>query len=334
MTVAYDDEGRPLSLIDIRPMDLADILDSTIRIYRANPWTFIALLAAFISIPTLINQIADAYIEPAMRDMLMMQMQGGSLEDALAIAKSSRVTNSVIAIAATGPLLFFLIPLAQASIVHAVSETLLGRHAAFADSIRAIWPKAGSIILAYLLYTFVILIFFVPFLLFLGIPYDHPEIALIVIGFFVVFLVCFFFMFFFWIKFLFIPHAVVLDGEGALGSLKRSYTLTSGYWWRTFGIYFVVMLVVSIVIYLLSLLGILIDKGLTTVPGITLDFGIVVKSMVTTMVSLIINPITLIAQVLLYYDLRIRKEGFDLLLLASSLGGEKDGEVGEINSSL
>ena len=43
--------------------------------------------------------------------------------------------------------------------------------------------------------------------------------------------------------------------------------------------------------------------------------------------QILIVPIGAIAYILLYYDLRIRKEGFDLQMLANSIGSDQ----GEIN---
>jgi len=83
-------------------------------------------------------------------------------------------------------------------------------------------------------------------------------------------------------------------------------------------------LLVGIVVSLLGLSGNLLDFLIKPLPGMTEGLSIFIQSILTTMIYLVINPITLIAHVLLYYDLRIRKEGFDLILLAESLGPEKD----------
>jgi hypothetical protein len=320
MTVAYDDEGQPLSLIDIRPMDLADILDGTIRIYRRNPWTFIAILTAFVAVPVFITQLANSYIEPAVFQMMKIAGAGGALE-ALNPLRTRTVTIALITLASMQPFVFFLVPIAQAAIVYAVSETLLGRLPTISESIRAISPKLWTIVLAYLVFIGIILIFYIPFLLFFAVPPDHPDIIPILIGFLLVFIACFFFIIFFILKFLFIPHSIVLDGASVWGSLRRSYTLVSGHWWRIFGIYLVIGILVGIVVSLLGLSGYLVEMLLRKIPSVTAGTTIFIRSVITTVIYMVINPITLIAHVLLYYDLRIRKEGFDLVLLASSLGG-------------
>jgi hypothetical protein len=45
-----------------------------------------------------------------------------------------------------------------------------------------------------------------------------------------------------------------------------------------------------------------------------------IASSIKNMLSVLVRPVTIIAIVLLYYDVRIRKEGFDLQVMAAALG--------------
>ncbi len=47
--------------------------------------------------------------------------------------------------------------------------------------------------------------------------------------------------------------------------------------------------------------------------------------LIAIIVQILIVPIGAIAYILLYYDLRIRKEGFDLVMLANSIGSGQGG---------
>lgn len=51
----YDEEqtgnAQSESLIELRPMDLGDILDGTIRVYRSKPWLFVSIIAVLAGIP-------------------------------------------------------------------------------------------------------------------------------------------------------------------------------------------------------------------------------------------------------------------------------------------
>lgn len=322
MTVRYDENGQPLSLIDIRPMDLADILDGTIRVYRRNPWVFIIILAVIVGVPIFITQFANYYIQEAITQA-QIHLAEATSESAMEALRAFRAPETVTAAAVIGVvniLMFFLTPLAQAAMVHAVSETILGREVGFVESLRAIREKIWRVILAYVLYVIIMFAFFLPFLLFVVIEPLSPHRAGLALGLFLLFPVCFFFLFYFIVKFLFLPQAIVLDDVGAVEALKRSFRLTSGYWWRIFGIYLVVAVLVAIVVSLLNLLVYVVDWGMAQIVQAEY-LSLAVGSLVKTVINVVVNPITWIATTLLYYDLRIRKEGFDLVLLAASLGG-------------
>ena len=323
VVVRYDENGQPLSLIDIRPMDLADILDGTIRVYRRNPWVFIVILAVIVGVPIFITQFANYYIEEAINQARTHLLQG-TPEGAAEALRAFRARETVTAAAVIGAvnfIMFFLAPLAQAAMVHAVTETILGREVGFVESLRAIREKIGTVVIAYVVYVLIMFAFFSPFLLFVVMEPLNPQKVGLGVALFLLFPVCFFFLFYFIVKFLFITQAIVLEDVGAVDALRRSFRLASGFWWRTFGIYMIISILVAIVVSLLNLFVYVVDWGLGLLPVVTEYLSLAIGSFIKTVISLVINPITWIATTLMYFDLRIRKEGFDLVLLAASLGG-------------
>ena len=50
------------------------------------------------------------------------------------------------------------------------------------------------------------------------------------------------------IRLLFYPYAIILDNSKAVDSLKRSWRITKGRWWKTFGISFLIGLITLLVI--------------------------------------------------------------------------------------
>lgn len=318
---AYDENGEAQGLIDLRPMDVGDILDATIRVYRQKPWVFMGIIAVIVGLPLYVQQIANEYFNNALMGILQSLERG---PEAINAFYSEEFIYPSIAMFVVGTIMFFVAPLAQAAMVYSVSETILNRDAGIWDSIRVIWPRAWKIILAYLLYVLILMVFFLPFFIFLVIAPLTPDRIILLVGSLITFFFCFVFIFYFMIKFLFIPQAVVLDDVGAVNALRRSFSLTSGYWWRTFGIYILILLIVSIIIGLLTRSIDLVEIGMRAIPGITETVSIAIGSIIATAMSIAINPITSIATTLLYYDLRVRKEGFDMLLLSDSLKGEED----------
>lgn len=329
MTFEHDENGLPLSLIDIRPMDLGDILDSTIRVYRRRPWVFLSILAVIVGIPMMITQTSTAYVQSLFQEL----WKSG---DPAVWAEISNLVTSREYLTATGfmlfggIILFFLAPIAQAAMVYAVSETILGRMVGLKQSINAIMPRAWKIIQAYILYFLISLgVFAIPGAAMVALIPGEPEVYDLSVGasfgiFGLLFLiaVC---MTFLTIKFIFIPHAIVLDNTGVIAGLRRSFTISNGYWWRTFGIYMIISVIIGIINSLLGQTVKLMGWGLSMLPGVDSMIIVAANGVVMTIISIILNPITFIATTLLYYDLRIRKEGFDLILLAESMG-ESSGE--------
>ena len=108
------------------------------------------------------------------------------------------------------------------------------------------------------------------------------------------------------------PAVVTIEGEGGIGALKRSYVIVKGYWNKAFFavvLLAVLQLIVASLIYSMS-------KMLGAFPGITE----VSEFLSILLPLLIIEPFKIAATTLLYYDLRIRKEGYTLQTMADEIG--------------
>ena len=100
--------------------------------------------------------------------------------------------------------------------------------------------------------------------------------------------------------------AIMLEGRGARGALSRSTDLVRGSWWRVFGILLVLGLTLGIISFLVgAVLGIVaVVLGIGSSPVFTAAGGV--------LVGILIGAFTLISQVVLFYDLRTRKEGLNV----------------------
>ncbi len=113
---------------------------------------------------------------------------------------------------------------------------------------------------------------------------------------------------------IFTPSVVILEGLGGFAALKRSKDLAHGYNWRNLGV-ILLMLIILVVIGAIigAIYGLLVGLLL---PPATHAFLIRILQAV---VNLIGGTITLTMIVLLYYDLRARKEAYDAAALAEDL---------------
>jgi hypothetical protein len=107
--------------------------------------------------------------------------------------------------------------------------------------------------------------------------------------------------------------ALFAEGIGPVKALGRSWNLVRDNWWRTLGILFIVGIMVSLIQTALAVLF----GGITAVvPGLSDDIRAGLLTTVTTVVDALVGAIQPIAIIMLYLDLRVRKEGLDLDQLA------------------
>jgi hypothetical protein len=130
-----------------------------------------------------------------------------------------------------------------------------------------------------------------------------------------------------WTKLSLVPSALVLERLPLGKAIRRSWSLTGGFFWRTFGIELLVAVIVgvaasiveapvTIVVELLTLFanptGVSTSaSSLTTVFGATEIASSIATAIAETVTAIIASAST----ALIYIDLRIRKEGLDLELV-------------------
>lgn len=117
------------------------------------------------------------------------------------------------------------------------------------------------------------------------------------------------------------PVTIMVEDEGAAGSLGRSRDLVSGRWWSVFGV-ILIMVILQIIISLV--LGAVVGAGsFFSGPTELITSGDIALSTVASTISqILIAPFTAVVITVVYFDLRVRKEGFDLDQLARRMGHE------------
>ena len=111
-------------------------------------------------------------------------------------------------------------------------------------------------------------------------------------------------------------YAVVIEGKGPIAGLGRSWNLVTGSWWRVFGIGVVFAIIIIVVVLIIS-----VPIGIAGGLALGEEGAAIVGGLIGAVVTVIVTPFGYIAGTLLYFDLRVRKEGFDLDQLAAETGG-------------
>jgi hypothetical protein len=176
---------------------------------------------------------------------------------------------------------------AAAATIHLISETYLGGELAPGEALRRAMPLVPRLIVLSLLWTLLVgvglVLLFVPGLILLS--------GLVLA-----------------------TQSMVIESLGSpTAALGRSWGLTKGHRLRMFGLLCAVgaMLVIPMVG-----IGMVLELALSVGPG---EGGELVTQAVGAVLSLVLMPLFYCMLTVAYYDLRVRKEGFDLELLAASL---------------
>jgi hypothetical protein len=108
-------------------------------------------------------------------------------------------------------------------------------------------------------------------------------------------------------RFFAVRQSVVLEDQGAFGALGRSGRLASHNYLRILGTLLLVAILTTVV-------------NLGSALLINLQPSKVIANVFATVVTILIYPILGITETMLYFDARIRNEGFDVEYLAATVG--------------
>jgi uncharacterized membrane protein len=181
---------------------------------------------------------------------------------------------------------------ATAATVFIVSESYLGRPLSAREALRRSTPYIGRVLVCSLLMTMAVGLGFLLLLL----PGVILAVGLV----------------------LAIPAVVLEPRTSASGALSRSWELTRGARWRIFGLGFTLLVLLYVpVVAITGLFAFLLPRSAGMFSGGSV--GMVAVIAIGGLVQMFIYPLFYCVLTVTYYDLRVRKEGFDLELLASTL---------------
>ena len=266
----------------LRPLGVGEIIDHSLAIYRRQFGALVTITLSANAVPLLL--------------MVYLMTSGGILERPLLYI---------------GILLLSIVlgALATAATVFLVSETYLGNSisggAAINRATRFLWRLIALTMMLSLVVGLGVVIFFLPGLL----TASSVLLALAVIPAFITALVIF-------TGLLVSTPALVLEDATPGVALSRSWQLTRGFRWKMLGLVIVVGIIIAIPSIAMSFLR---GGGMAMQPMGEFSTGDVLWEIAAQFISTLIYPLLYCALTVAYYDLRVRKEGFDLELLESTL---------------
>jgi len=269
--------------VELKPLEIGDILDTCFRLYRANFLKFILIAA----IPQIFIFIANG----AWRYFIFF------------FSTSDTGSTPFIFFPLVGAIPLFTIGwflqlVATGALAWAISERYLGHGIEVKEAYRyvfkRIWPLIGALILSTLMIGAGFLLLIIPGILFT-----------------------------LWLTF--ITQAVVIENCSVIEAMSRSRNLARGNLGKIFVIallYWIIAVVIAGILQApVLILGIILGMLRDAQSGTLLAIGLQVMQIASQSISqILVNPIYMISFTLLYYDIRVRREGFDLQVMAENLG--------------
>lgn len=287
----------------LRPLRLGELLDRAIRLYRGNFLTFIGIIAV-VYVPLMVLQSSASAL------MSSSILRGVSTPDEL--FSNSAYWIGLLSTVVLGLVQFILVQgIATGALTRAVADNYLGKKTGILDAYRGIgksWPTLLGALLFIMLIVFVVILWWlVPcigwftglgMLVFLG-GVVNPLV----------------------------PPVVVLEKQGAVDAVKRAWSLARRRFWPVVGY-----------IFILGLFSLIVVNGPAAIANLILaqvfrSFGdpttqLLITSIIQGLVSLVFvllyYPLQMTAFTVIYFDLRVRTEGFDIALLTMEAAGSTD----------
>jgi len=269
----------------LRPLRVGEVLDAGIKLYLRNVRTLMGL-TAIVVVPF---QALSAVV------LLSTVSNGNEVPRGFTSLGSADRVNHATSLGSSAILDItsaIIGVLTTAACVKAVSDIYLEQPASIGSSLRFALRRLGSLVWLEIITGVLLVIAF---------------IALVIPGIWL------------YAAWSVAVPALLIEGTQGASALSRSFRLVRGRWWPVAA----VLLVASVMISVLAgaIEAVLVGISLT---GDTSSGGLAVAvvSLAATISAILTRPFHAAVTTVLYYDLRVRHEGYDVALLAEQLGIE------------
>jgi len=276
---------------ELRPLSLGEILDRTFSLYRRNFLLFLGIAA----IPHLLilglnlAQVLLVRTPARVLPPATQEFQGGAASGLMAFG----FVGAIIAIIVYVVSYLF----AQGGTIYAVSDLYLGRSTTIGASLGRMWGQLANLFGVSVLN---------------GLAIMAATIFLIIPG---IYVAC---------RLITCVPAALLEDLGARQSLERSFELTKDNAGRAFVIYLLYFALLYAAIFLFMVpFGVAVALAAKD-PGM-MRLSLALMQVGNFLAGILVGPFLLIATSVFYYDLRVRKEAFDLQLMMNPGGNPPSG---------
>lgn len=292
----------------LRPLGVGDIVDRVFALYRSRPLLYLAASA----VPYLVFVLLLAGVTLALASSF-----AGLAEFANSLALGGTRDPAIFASAIVTFFAFILfvviaavviLSLQTTALVHAMGARYLGRAVTLGETLRAGLRASPRVIATGLLIFVGIVVMWTALALLMVLYQQAWFVAIAALGGVIatVFILA---------STLVAPVVATLEGVGPIGAIRRSFSLSKGNRWRILGLQLLLVVingVISAIVSAVFVTTIISDAGLRAAA----------QQVVNAVTTIAWAPVEWGTFAILYYDLRVRREAFDLQLAAEALPRE------------
>jgi hypothetical protein len=298
-------------IVPLRPLGLGEILDGSFRAIRANPRVMFGLSAAVVAVVVVIQAVLTWYVGGLLAGTLDDLARSADPTGELGLADQLGPTFATIL---TTPFVALATTLLTGLLIVSVSRSVIGQKISVGEVSRIargrIWWVVGFTVLLGIAWSVAFAVYGGSIAL-LASQKQWAALAVVALVGGLGLLVAVVWV---TVRTLLVPAALMLEGAKFWATVKRAWLLTRGGFWRLFGIYLLVQVIVgivaSIIVYPVSILSMVLfrDPTMTSFGQIALtSAGSIVAQTLSTVFSAAVIA-------LLYIDVRMRREGLDVEL--------------------
>jgi hypothetical protein len=289
----------------LRPLGVGDIVDRVFAVYRSRPLLFLAIAAAPYLVLVLIITgfvLVSAASFIGIAKITDAAARGGVPDPAAVVAAFGSIAGFLLAIVVVSVV---ILSAQSAALVDAMAHGYLGRQITLGRAFRDGLAASPSVIGAGLLVFFGIIAFWAVLI----VAAVVSQQALVVLG---VVLLAVVGTVYIAASTLVAPVVATIERVGPATALRRSWRLSEGNRWRILGLELLLLIINGVISALLS--TVLVTSFISDINTRT-----IVQQIANVIATVAWAPVQWGTFAVLYYDLRVRHEAFDLQLAAEAL---------------
>jgi hypothetical protein len=307
--------------IPLRPLSLSDILNGAFTSIRRNPKATLGFSAIVLAVSGVVSTALAIAIHSAVNNAGSTLSLGSQQSSNAQLANLGQLGLAALAAGLLSVVIGLVVEIILTGMLTAViGHGILGRTVSIGEAWQVTAPRLPAVLGSTLLGGIIVALLWVPYIgIIVLLAIAHATAIAVILGV-LGFLTMLCVTLAAWVMFSLAPAAVVLERQGPWQGLMRSWQLVRSSFWRVLGILLLTVIIIFFASLVLNIPFLIIEAvlgggGVFGTAALTGSVAsIVIAGIGGVVVGAITRPIMAGVSVLLYLDMRMRREGLDLVL--------------------